>query len=392
LELLAAHPLVRRVTPHLEGDVSAVGGAVRDALLGRPAGAELDLVVEGEARPVAERLGRELGGLVVTHPRFGTASVELPHGARVDVVGARRETYARPGALPDVRPGTLADDLARRDFTINAMALRLSGDGAGTLVDAHGGVADADAGLVRALRPDAFREDPSRLVRAARYAARLGFMLAPDTATAARDVAPGLDPGSSRVADELARLAGEPTAASAVALLGSLGVPWLAGPRDAGLRERLAAIDAALARPGAPELPVWPLRLGEALEPDTLARSALPGWARALGAELRDGAALAERLGPGAAPSEVDRLLRAAPPAAAVGALARGAEAVADWWADGRDREPEVRGADLVRAGVPPGPAIGRALAEVRAALLDGRVGGRDEQLALALRAAREPR
>jgi tRNA nucleotidyltransferase (CCA-adding enzyme) len=378
------------VTPHLEGDVSVVGGAVRDALLGRPAGHELDLVVEGDALPLARRLGRALNGRVVAHDRFGTAAVELPHGEEIDVVTARRESYARPGALPDVTPGTLADDLARRDFTINAMARRLSGAGAGALVDPHGGAADARDGIVRALRPDAFAEDPSRLVRAARYAARLGFMLDGETAAAAREAAPDLDLRSARVGDELGRLAAEATAAGALGLLGSLGVPWLAGPRDGVLRERFEAIDAALGRPGAPDLPAWPLRLGEALDPESLAGAALPGWARALGAEARAGAALAPRLRPPAAPSEVDRVLRAVPPAAAVGALAAGSEAVATWWARDRDREPAVRGADLVRAGVPPGPAIGRALAAVRAAVLDGRVGGRDAQLALALRVAGE--
>jgi tRNA nucleotidyltransferase (CCA-adding enzyme) len=383
---------VRRVAPHLEGEVSVVGGAVRDAMLGRPAGTELDLVVEGDALPLARRLGRELGGRVIAHPRFGTAAIELPHGDHLDVVTARRERYARPGALPEVAPGTLADDLARRDFTINAMAQRLSGAGAGELVDPHGGAADAEAGIVRALRPDAFEEDPSRLVRAARYAARLGFLLDGETAAAAREAAPALDPAGARVADELTRLAQEPTAPSGLALLGSLGVPWLSGPGGGGLRERFTAIDDALARPGAPDLPAWPLRLGEALDPETLARTAIPGWARALGAEGRAGGELAERLQAGIAPSEVDRLLRAAPPATAVGALARGAEAVAGWWAHGRDREPAVRGADLVGAGIPPGPAIGRALAVVRAALLDGRVGGPEEQLALALRVAREGR
>ncbi|HEX2508151.1 MAG TPA: hypothetical protein VHK23_07500 [Miltoncostaeaceae bacterium] len=380
------------MAPHLEGEVSVVGGAVRDAMLGRPAGTELDLVVEGDALPLARRLGRELGGRVIAHPRFGTAAIELPHGDHLDVVTARRERYARPGALPEVAPGTLADDLARRDFTINAMAQRLSGAGAGELVDPHGGAADAEAGIVRALRPDAFEEDPSRLVRAARYAARLGFLLDGETAAAAREAAPALDPAGARVADELTRLAQEPTAPSGLALLGSLGVPWLSGPGGGGLRERFTAIDDALARPGAPDLPAWPLRLGEALDPETLARTAIPGWARALGAEGRAGGELAERLQAGIAPSEVDRLLRAAPPATTVGALARGAEAVAGWWAHGRDREPAVRGADLVGAGIPPGPAIGRALAVVRAALLDGRVGGPEEQLALALRVAREGR
>jgi tRNA nucleotidyltransferase (CCA-adding enzyme) len=382
--------VAERVVPLLEGDVSAVGGAVRDALLGVPHGPELDLVVEGDALALARRLGHELGARVMEHPRFGTAYIELPHGGHLDLVSARRETYAAPGALPTVAPGTIADDLARRDFTVNAMALRLSGAGAGELLDPHGGLRDLDAGLIRALRPDAFHEDPSRLVRAARYAARLRFALAPETEAAARAAAPRLDPSSARVGDELRRLLEEPDAGAALALLARLGVGWVAEPDADVLARRMAALDDALARPGAPEFPVWPLRMGEGLAPEAADRAAVPGWARALAAELRGGAGLARRLGSAAAPSQVDRLLRASPPAAAVGALSHGAEAVARWWAGDRDREPAVGGRDLVRAGVAPGPAIGRALAEVRAALLDGLVDSPEDELELALRVARE--
>jgi tRNA nucleotidyltransferase (CCA-adding enzyme) len=381
---------VRRVRPLLEGDVSAVGGVVRDVLLGRPHGPELDLVVEGDAIPLAERLGHALGGRVVAHPRFGTATVELPHHGHLDLVSARRESYAAPGALPTVAPGTLLDDLARRDLTVNAMAIGLSGAREGALLDPHGGLADLSAGVVRTLRPDAFEEDPSRLVRAARYAARLGFSLEPATAAAARAAAPALDPGSARVGDELRRLLEEPDAARALALLADLGVPWVAAGDPAALAGRLEALDAALARTGAPDLPVWAVRLGAAVAPDQIPRVAVAGWAHALAAEVAAGDRAASLLAGASARSEVDHLLRATPPATAVGALARGAEAVARWWEHDRDREPEVRGADLVAAGVRPGPAIGRALAAVRAALLDGRVGGRDEQLALALRTAQE--
>ncbi|MEO2057778.1 MAG: tRNA nucleotidyltransferase, partial [Thermoleophilia bacterium] len=87
---------------------------MRDAILGVPHGPDVDVVVEGEAIPLAAGIGRDLGGRVVTHERFGTARVELAHGRHLDLVSARRETYARPGALPDVSPGDLADDLARR--------------------------------------------------------------------------------------------------------------------------------------------------------------------------------------------------------------------------------------------------------------------------------------
>jgi len=381
---------VDRVRGLLRGEVSAVGGVVRDALLGAPPGPELDLVVEGDAIALAERLGRSLGARVAAHPRFGTATIELPHHeGHLDLVSARTERYAAPGALPSVAPGSLADDLARRDFTINAMALGLSGAAEGELVDPHGGVGDLDARVVRAIRGDAFEEDPSRLVRAARYAERLGFELASETELAARAAAPALDPGSARVADELRRLLDGPRAAAGVELLRALGVPWLAPRPFGGLVVRFDALDSALARPGAPAVPAWPLRMGEALPPEAVARAAVPGWARGLALEVGQGMELAGRLARAARPSELDRILRAAPPAAAVAALAEGAEAVAAWWADDRDRHPAIRGADLVEAGVPPGPAIGRALAEVRDALLDGRVGDRDEQLAMALRVAR---
>ncbi|WP_217912838.1 CCA tRNA nucleotidyltransferase [Miltoncostaea marina] len=370
----------------LDGEVSAVGGVVRDALLGRPPGDEVDLVVEGDAIALARRVAHDLGAPLTTHGRFGTAVVELPHGAgRVDLVTARRERYAAPGALPEVEPGTLADDLARRDLTVNAMALRLCGARAGELVDPHGGLTDLGAGIVRTLREDAFREDPSRLVRAARYAARLGFVLATGTERAARAAAAGLDPGSSRVADELRRLLEEPSAADGLDLLRDLGVAWV----RPGSGPWMARLEAALAHPDAPDVPLWALRLGAGVEAGAFAHAALPGWARAVAAEVLGGAALAERIAAAAAPSQVDRLLRAAPPAAAVAALAHGAEAVGEWWSHGRAREPAVRGADLVRAGVAPGPAIGRALEAVRAAVLDGRVAGYDDQLALALDVAR---
>jgi tRNA nucleotidyltransferase (CCA-adding enzyme) len=377
---------VARVRPHLDGDVSAVGGVVRDAVLGVPHGDEIDLVVEGEAIPLAGRLGRALGARVVTHGRFGTAALELPHGGEVDLVSARSETYPAPGALPVVGPGTLADDLARRDFTVNAIAVGLSGRAAGLVADPHGGLDDIAGRTIRSVRAGAFAEDPSRLVRAARYAARLGFALAPDTAAEARAAAPDLDPASARVGDELRRLLSEDAAGAALDLLRALGVPWIA-PAAAGA---VPALDAAATRLGPAHPPRWALRLGAALTPEALARAAVPGWARGVAREVMDGPDLAGRVAGLGRASAVDGVLRARPPAALVGALAAGAEGVATWWERDRDRGAEIGGADLTAAGVPPGPAIGRALAAVRAAVLDGRVGGREDQLDLALRVAGE--
>jgi len=181
------------------------GGVVRDLWRGDTAPArDLDVVIEGDGPAVARALAHALGGTLVEHERFLTASVATAHG-RVDVVTARTERYERPGALPRVLPGSLAQDLRRRDFTVNAMAVELASTTFG-LLDPLGGVADLERGRLRILHPLSFVEDPTRMLRAARYAARLGFALAPETEEAARGVAPALDLGSPRVGGELREL------------------------------------------------------------------------------------------------------------------------------------------------------------------------------------------
>jgi tRNA nucleotidyltransferase (CCA-adding enzyme) len=145
-----AEPLLRA----LEGDppVHLVGGAVRDLLLGRDI-VDLDVVVEGDALPVARAAAERLGGKVREHDRFGTATVSAPELV-FDVVTARRERYTQPGALPEVEAATLTEDLARRDFTVNALALRLTGADRGELAQAPGGLEDLRAGQVRVrIRP-----------------------------------------------------------------------------------------------------------------------------------------------------------------------------------------------------------------------------------------------
>lgn len=368
-----AHSALVRALPLIDMPVSLVGGAVRDALLGVEESEDIDLVVEGDALALAERLGHALNVRVISHGRFGTAVLELPHERWIDIAMARSERYAYPGALPVVEPGTLVEDLARRDFTANAMAYRLTGPQAGELVDPLGGRADLDAGVIRALRDDSFIEDPTRLLRAARYAARLGFSLDAMTHAAARATAPALDITSARVGDELRRLLCEPTAAAAVALAAGFGVPWL--ERDgAALGRRFAAIDASLRQPGAPQIHAWALRMGCAVAPDAVQRAAVDGWARGIAAEAAAASDLAPRLALAGRPSQVDAILRSAKPATAVVALADGSEMIAEWWATTRDVRLAISGEDLVAAGVAPGPAIGRGLAAARVALLDAEV------------------
>jgi tRNA nucleotidyltransferase (CCA-adding enzyme) len=201
-----------------------VGGPVRDALLGRSS-LDLDVTVVGEAGRLAERVAAHFRGRLTHHERFGTAVVQMP-GWHVDVATARRESYPQPGALPVVTPAGLDEDLARRDFSYNALALRLDRD-PGLLYDPLHGAADLQAGVTRGLHEATFRDDPTRVIRAARYAARLGCPVEPVTqgwldgavAGGALDTVTG-----QRLWGELSRLLTEATAAAALALLDHWGV------------------------------------------------------------------------------------------------------------------------------------------------------------------------
>ena len=170
--LPAAAPLPDRPGVHL------VGGAVRDVLLGGTP-FDLDLVVEGDAAAFA----RSLGGQLKVHDRLGTSTVVLD-GHTYDIVRARRETYPRPGALPDVEPASLAEDLARRDFTVNAIAIALAD---GELTAAPSALEDLDARRLRVLHDQSFIDDPTRLLRLVRYASRLGFAIEPHTRALAEE-------------------------------------------------------------------------------------------------------------------------------------------------------------------------------------------------------------
>lgn len=156
-----------------------VGGVVRDLLLGR-SNVDFDLVVESDAVGLAGELARITGGKILTHPRFGTAKLKWDKWS-ADLATARSETYARPGALPEVKPGSIEDDLFRRDFTINAMAVELTSGRYGQLLDFYGGRDDLEHKLVRVLHEKSFVDDATRIWRALRYEQRLHFQLEPNT-------------------------------------------------------------------------------------------------------------------------------------------------------------------------------------------------------------------
>ena len=158
-----------------------VGGFVRDLLLGKPVN-DLDVIVEGDAIKLGKNLVEVYGGRLTTHFKFNTAIWHLPDSTDfVDLITARKETYEKPGALPTVMPSSMEDDLRRRDFTINAMALRLDGENFGEILDPMDGQTDLERGMIRVLHPKSFIDDPTRIFRAIRYESRYGFSM--DVAT-----------------------------------------------------------------------------------------------------------------------------------------------------------------------------------------------------------------
>jgi tRNA nucleotidyltransferase (CCA-adding enzyme) len=387
-----------RLLPALEGLEPAflVGGAVRDLLLGRQT-VDLDLAIEGDARAVARQLAERLDGQAKEHERFGTATV---HAAdlTVDLATTRRETYAEPGALPDVQAAGLAEDLGRRDFTINAMAIDLNGSDVGRLEDPHGGRDDLDAGLIRVLHGESFIDDPTRLLRALRYETRFGFRMDDQTERLAREAAAG--PGFStvsgaRVRDELLDLLREPEAPAAIARMRELGLDHALDPALEADPDLVASTLLACAETGADRalaglaalVSSSPDQLRDWLEDLHLGRQQADAVIRA----AAKGPQLASTLRNELAPSAVHAVLSCEPPEALAMALARGApgDQVLRYLADLRGVRLEITGHDLLEAGVPESPELGRALEETLRRKLDGEVSGRNEELALALALAR---
>ena len=232
--------------------VYLVGGPVRDVLMGKPI-KDLDFVVEGHAPLLAGQIAESLGGRVLVHPAFGTATVTLDE-AHIDLVTARSEVYPHPGALPQVTPSGMEDDLSRRDFTMNALALPIYQENPQVL-DHHGGVEDIRLRTVRALHSDSFRDDPTRLLRAVRYEQRLGFQIEEDTLGWMREAVTqgyiGYVTGD-RLRHEIERTFQEENPSPALCRAASLGILPGIHPSltDVGRMERLASVMATATRTG----------------------------------------------------------------------------------------------------------------------------------------------
>jgi tRNA nucleotidyltransferase (CCA-adding enzyme) len=386
LERVRALPAARPLLP--AGHVYVVGGAVRDVLLGG-APIDLDLVVEGDA----EAYARSLGGTLTGHDRFGTATVVLD-GHTYDVARSRRETYAHPGALPDVEPAPLAEDLGRRDFTINAIALALAG---GKLTASPRAFEDLGARRLRVLHDASFIDDPTRLFRLVRYASRLGFEIEPHTLSLANEAIEAGALGTvsgSRIGAELRLLAREEDPVGAYVALRELAL-------DRAIHPEFGLDDEALARRALELLPADARRdrlvLAVAGRRVPAAEFARLLDATAFEAEDRDAIVasagrakeLARALAVAQAPSEIAAAATDAPAELVALAGALGPERQARQWLEAlRHVRLSINGRDLLAAGVPEGPAIGRGLRAALAAKLDQRARGREQELAEALSAA----
>ncbi len=350
-----------------------VGGSVRDITLGREP-RELDVAVDGDPASLLAALG----GTATLHDRFGTAVVRLDGGAAIDVARARSETYAAPGALPDVAPASIDEDLRRRDVTVNAIAIDLRD---GTLHAAAGALDDLASGTLRVLHDASLLDDPTRLWRIARYAARLRFAVDDHT----RELAAAADPSTvsgPRLGAELRLALAEPDPVAALRAARELNPALLpAGfePADG------AAALALLGGEGRTDLVMLAASVAG------MDVGALLAWLDLLAftADDRDLVAAASRPSTGAplhaarTPSQIARAARGAPVEAV--ALAGGDNA-RRWLDDLRHVTLQIDGNDLLAAGVAEGPEIGTRLQRTLDRVLDGEVvSTRDAQLAAAL-------
>lgn len=395
--------------------VFLVGGVVRDLLLGFP-NLDLDIVVEGEGIEFARALAHAFKGRIRSHRKFGTAVVILPNGRRIDVATARTEFYEYPAALPTVEISSVRQDLYRRDFTINAMAIALSGERFGELLDFFGGLRDLQRRQVRILHNLSFVEDPTRIFRAVRFEQRYGFQLESQTEMLARRAVEMEIVGkltNARVRDELIDIFSEPPPLplKAVERLQDLGALRTLHP-DLNVSQAMRGRFRVLGRHGeeAAELAGdgmkrWVPALVAMLED-------LPGgeagkWCHLMRFKREDTRAILQCLG---RVPEIIRVLSAEnPPTSGVvdvlDPLAGEAlaylyvfggpdirDTVASYVNHWKHTETEITGNDLAGLGLEPSRAYAEILAAVRAARLDGEVKSREEELELAHRLVKEAR
>ena len=372
-----------------------VGGSVRDALLGLTI-RDIDVTAAGATPEFAHAIANALGGEVVAHSQFNTFALNIAD-KRIDLAMARRETYAHPGALPTVSPGSMDDDLARRDFTINAMAVSINPASWGDLLDPFDGRADLRQGIVRTLHDGGFRDDATRILRAVRYAVRLGFTLDTHTVHLLRRDLTHLDAISgARIRHEFERIFRESRAVSTMEVMQQLGVMQVVHPALALNPHTLEALRRAADHP-------------------YVDKTALFLSILAYGMSARDKAAFTERLrltsrlahvvqDTGAvrnwlqefnrstgeiSRSEVYMRLREFSEAAIIGCAlfdyGAAAQRMTLFLRELRYVKPILNGNDLLELGVPQGTQVGELLHDLLVARLDEKVKTRGNEISLVL-------
>jgi tRNA nucleotidyltransferase (CCA-adding enzyme) len=375
-----------------------VGGSVRDLVLGRRLN-DFDLTVEGDATRLAGSLASKHGGEVTIHSKFGTAKWFLPRHLipdtetpdALDLISARSETYKSPAALPTVKRGSIADDLRRRDFTINALALRLDGAHFGELRDDLNGLEDLQKGIVCVLHLRSFIDDPTRMYRAVRYEGRYEFRIAEDTLALIPAARPFVEKLSAqRIRHELDLILDEPKAVSMLRRLAGLDLLAPIHPALANFdQSNLAALksdDASLQNRN----PRWVLWLMHLSEHEIASLNKRLHFNADLLKILRSASRLNANLKalPGLKPSQVVQFLEGYSIKAleVVSSAVQGQEIknilnqyLSEWWY----LQPKTTGNDLKARGIPPGPKYTEILRRLRAAWLDGEVKTEAEEKAL---------
>ncbi len=367
-----------------------VGGSVRDALLphiaetGRPPSRDLDLLSEGDAQTLGHALQEVFGGELSCHAEFMTCTLNLPD-LTVDIATTREEVYPSPGSLPRVTKSTLDKDLFRRDFTLNALAVRLAPEPV-VLIDLFGGLADLSHGQLRTLHPASFSDDPTRILRGARLAGRLGFTFHPETAAelkAALAAGAAETVSASRLKNELLLTLAEPQVAPALDLMARYGLleAMFGFKVNAALLEQLTRLDEQRRTGHVPDESCLLLLLTSVPDNRLAEHVERLGWPKRFVAgrrvlmEAQQGG-LKEGL-------KVDYLEQSAPVKAALKALSPELRAQFERLEELSNRR-RLRGQDVLALGLPPGPAVGKVLAEIASARADGRLDSFQAELGLA--------
>jgi len=367
-----------------------IGGAVRDLFLGR-ANFDLDLVVEGDAIRLAQELAKDSQAKLTVHARFGTAKLSYTDFS-LDLATARHETYSQPGALPIVQPGSLTDDLCRRDFSINAMALCLTPQRFGELIDLYYGKDDLDHQLIRILHPNSFIDDATRILRGLRYEQRLGFKLESETAELLRRDAAMLDTISGdRIRHELELILKEDQPERVLRRADELGVLSKLHPSLKGNGWLSQGFDQArrLCKRTSP-LPLYlcllVYKLTDKENEQFLSRLNFPKRiTQAMRQTLQLKAIVHSLASPQLKPSDIYRSLHGyTTQSIQANAVASESPAVSRhlqlYLAKLRYVKPLLNGEDLQRMGIPSGPQLGKILEALHEARLNGQVRTREEE------------